>query len=277
VHGTVFNVLASGQYPASGQGGNNTNSNALVLDKPESMTQTRAGQAVLNHVVLGPSYVAQESLYDVPEFSAGNSLDSKQKIQDPHIDTSIPLSAPASSVSIAENKTAKSITTLNRVQGNKDSAVMFQDMDASPVKRSKRREGSMDENSSTRVERLKAKRNLYSPGMSTAKSFLSFSDDKIVSSITSLGVSLGNEVDKGLENIKTLELNRLLEVSKTELNKDKQECSNEDDASETDSDQDLDQDAIQHLVGDIADEIFGEQDSHVTPHVTESLIKSLKL
>jgi hypothetical protein len=85
-----------------------------------------------------------------------------------------------------------------------------------------------------------------------------FSDDKIVSSINSLGISLGNEVDNGLENIKTLDLNSLLEASKTKLNKDKQECSNEDDASETNSDVDLDQDAIQHLVGDIADEIFGE-------------------
>jgi hypothetical protein len=82
-----------------------------------------------------------------------------------------------------------------------------------------------------------------------------------VSSINSLGISLGNEVDNGLENIKTLDLNSLLEASKTKLNKDKQECSNEDDASETDSDLDLDQDAIQHLVGDIADEIFGEQGS----------------
>jgi hypothetical protein len=55
VHGTVFNVLASGQYPASGQGGNNTNSNALVLDKPETITQTGMGQEGMNHVVLSKS------------------------------------------------------------------------------------------------------------------------------------------------------------------------------------------------------------------------------
>jgi hypothetical protein len=160
-------------------------------------------------------------LYDVPEFSTGNSSYSKQKTQGSHIDTSIPHSVHVSSLSIAENKTAKSVTTLNRVQGNKDSAVMFQEMDTfTPVKRSKRREGSIDEDSSTRAERLKAKRNLDSPGMST-KSFLSFSDDKIVSSITSLGISLGNEVDQGLEDIKNLEHNRLLEASKIDLNKDK--------------------------------------------------------
>jgi hypothetical protein len=65
-----------------------------------------------------------------------------------------------------------------------------------------------------------------------------------VTGITSLGISLGNEVDKGLENIKNLEHNRLLEASKTDLNKDKQDCSDEDDASESDSDIDLDQRAI---------------------------------
>jgi midasin (ATPase involved in ribosome maturation) len=90
---------------------------------------------------------------------------------------------------------------------------------------------------------------------------LSFSDDRIVSSITSLGISLGSEVDKGLDNIKSLEQNRLLEASKTELDKDNHESSDEDDASEADCDLDLNQHAIQHLVGDIADDIFGEQDS----------------
>jgi hypothetical protein len=78
---------------------------------------------------------------------------------------------------------------------------------STPVKRSKRRESSVDEDSSTKAERLKVKRNLDSPGMYNSKSFLSFFDDKIVSSITSLGISLGNEVDKGLENIKVLEHN----------------------------------------------------------------------
>jgi hypothetical protein len=134
---------------------------------------------------------------------------------------------------------------------------------ATPVKRSKRRENSVDEDSGTRAERLKAKKNLDSPGMSTSKSFLSFSNDKIVSSITSLGISLGNEVDKGIENINILEHNRLLEASRPQPNNEKQCSSDDDDVSETDSDLVLDQHAIQYLVGDIADDIFGEHGSQV--------------
>jgi hypothetical protein len=241
VHGTVFNVLCSGQYPVKGRGGN-TNSNALVSDKPKAFAQTGTGQYGMSHVVSGKP---QSLLYEVPEFSTGNSSYSNQKTKGPHIETSILHSVHASSLPIIENTAAKSVTTLTRVQGNKDNATMFQELDTfTPVKRSKRREGSVDEDSSTRAERLKAKRNLDPPGMSTSKSFLSFSDDKIVTGITSLGISLGNEVDKGLENIKNLEHNRLLEASKTDLNKDKQDCSDEDDASESDSDIDLDQRAI---------------------------------
>jgi hypothetical protein len=48
-----------------------------------------------------------------------------------------------------------------------------------PVKRSKRREGSVDEDLSSRAERLKAKRNLDALGMSMAKSFLLFSNEKL--------------------------------------------------------------------------------------------------
>jgi hypothetical protein len=44
---------------------------------------------------------------------------------------------------------------------------------AKTVKRSKRREGSADEDSSARAERLKAK-NFDDPGTSGSKSFLSF-------------------------------------------------------------------------------------------------------
>jgi hypothetical protein len=130
---------------------------------------------------------------------------------------------------------------------------------STPVKRSKRRESSVDEDSSTKAERLKVKRNLDSPGMYNSKSFLSFFDDKIVSSITSLGISLGNEVDKGLENIKVLEHNWLLDASKTQTTIDKEGSSDEKDASETDSDMGLDQNAINHLVGNIADDIFGDK------------------
>jgi hypothetical protein len=85
-----------------------------------------------------------------------------------------------------------------------------------PVKRSKRREGSIDEDSSSRAERLKAKKNLDVPGMSQVNSFLSFPNEKIKSSFRTLGISAGIDVDKGINNIKDLEYQRLLEVPKVE-------------------------------------------------------------
>jgi hypothetical protein len=83
-----------------------------------------------------------------------------------------------------------------------------------PVKRSKRREGSVDEDSSTRAQSLMAKRNLDAPGMSVNKSFLSFPNAKIKSSITSLGIDCSNtrDIDAGIDNMKELEFKRLLEV-----------------------------------------------------------------
>jgi hypothetical protein len=83
-----------------------------------------------------------------------------------------------------------------------------------PLKRSKRREGSTDEDSSTRAERLKAKKNLDMSGMSSTKSFLSFPNARIKSSFKSLGItaSVNTNVDKGINDIKELEHQRLLEA-----------------------------------------------------------------
>jgi hypothetical protein len=82
-----------------------------------------------------------------------------------------------------------------------------------------------------------------------------------VSSITSLGILLGREVEKGVENIRELEQNRLLEGSKSKLKKMELEISDDEDVSDMDSDLGLDQYAIQHLVGDIADDVFGADGS----------------
>jgi hypothetical protein len=75
------------------------------------------------------------------------------------------------------------------------------------VKRSKRREGSVDEDSSIRAQCLKAKKNLDVPGMSDAKSFLSFPNAKIKSNITSLGIDCSSNrgIDAGIDKIKKLE------------------------------------------------------------------------
>jgi hypothetical protein len=220
-------------------------------------------QEVMHHDVCGCS---QQVLIDVPDFLTGNASNPQQEAQGLHIDRSNPYSECVSSLSIVEKKVVKSVTNLYKVEGDNDIAVAVQELDtivSTPVKRSKRRENSVDEDSSTRAERLKAKRNLDSQGMYASKSFLSFSDDKILSSITSLGISLGNKVDKGLENIKRLEHNRLIDASKDKTTFDKEGSSDEEVASETDSDMGFDQNAINHLIGDIADDIFGEHGSQV--------------
>jgi hypothetical protein len=75
-----------------------------------------------------------------------------------------------------------------------------------PTKRS-RRENSVAENSSDRAERLKAQRNLDSLG--TSKSFLSFSDLRITSTVDKLGVSMGKDINFSVSDSKNLEYERL--------------------------------------------------------------------
>jgi hypothetical protein len=125
------------------------------------------------------------------------------------------------------------------------------------VKRSKRREDSVDEDSSARAERLKAKKNLDSPGTSKAKSFLSFSDSRIISTITSLGVALGDEVDTKIGTLKDLEFTRLEEATRKEKSDLNMHNSDDEEISETESDMGFDQNAIKHLVGDIAEDVLG--------------------
>jgi hypothetical protein len=91
-----------------------------------------------------------------------------------------------------QGESRKAISQENSVHVSKEKEARMQELDIAmitPVKRSKRREDSVDEDSSTRAERLKAKKNLDAPGMSNAKSFLSFSDTRIESSISSFGIS----------------------------------------------------------------------------------------
>jgi hypothetical protein len=73
-------------------------------------------------------------------------------------------------------------------KGGSHELFVLENTTAKIVKRSKRREGSVDEDTSASAERLKAKKNLDDPGTSKSKSFLSFSDSKIVNNIASLGV-----------------------------------------------------------------------------------------
>jgi hypothetical protein len=143
-------------------------------------------------------------------------------------------------------------------KGNEgDLGVLVTPAAAKILKRSKRREDSVDEDSSTRAERLKAKQNLDGPGTLKSKSFLALSDSKVVNNTTTLGVSLGKDVRKSIACLKEVEHNRLLQASNSEP-KHIDTCQlYDEEVSDMDSDLGLDQHAIQHLVGDIAEDILG--------------------
>jgi hypothetical protein len=113
---------------------------------------------------------------------------------------------------------------------------------------------------------LKAKRNLDAPGMLEVKSFLSFPNAKIKSTITSLGVDCGRAIDieTGIDRIKEIEHKRLLEApiigQANEI-----PISDEDEIlSDLDSDFGLDYNAINYLTGDIAEVLVGKDGSPAT-------------
>jgi hypothetical protein len=138
----------------------------------------------------------------------------------------------------------------------KEKRFVLENTIALAVKRSRRRGGSVDEESSERAERLKAKKNVDDPGMSKTKSFLSFSDSKIVSNIATLGVSIGKGIGRNIEYLKANELDRLLQASH---NTPKQEDMGQNvdvETSEVDSAMGLDRQSIKHLVGDIAVDVL---------------------
>jgi hypothetical protein len=109
-----------------------------------------------------------------------------------------------------------------------------------PIKRSKRREGSVDEDSSSRAECLKAKRNLDAPGMSMARSFLSSPNEKIKSSFRSLGIPDETNIYRGIDNIKDLEYQRFLE--KPQLDSENLEINTTEGEGMSDMDNDFEMD-----------------------------------
>jgi hypothetical protein len=127
---------------------------------------------------------------------------------------------------------------------------------SSPIKRCKRREGLVDEDSSTRAQCLKAIKNLDAPGTTESKSFLSFSNAKIRSTIRSLGFAFGSNLDQGIDLIKEIECGRLLEAPNLDAVPEAQDRL-EDFESEVDSDFGHDLHAIKHLTQDIAENVFG--------------------
>jgi hypothetical protein len=116
-------------------------------------------------------------------------------------------------------------------KGGEGKLFVLENTAAKTVKRRKHREGSVDEDSSARAKWLKAKKNLDGPDTSKSKSFLSFSHSKIVNNIATLGVSIGNDIEKSTEDMKEVELNRLLQASNSEP-KHKDTCQLFDDETE---------------------------------------------
>jgi hypothetical protein len=135
---------------------------------------------------------------------------------------------------------------------------------STPV-RSKRREGTVDEDSSIRAQRLKAKKKLDEPGMLEAKCSLSFSATKIKSNFSSLGIDCSNNknIDVGIENIKELEYMRLLEGPKARATKESLDSTDDEVFSDIGSDFGFDHKAIKILTGDIADSLFGNYGSPI--------------
>jgi hypothetical protein len=115
----------------------------------------------------------------------------------------------------------------------------------------------VDEDLSTRAQRLKAIKNLDAPGTTEIKSFLSFPNAKIRSTIISLGIAFGSNLDQGIDLIKKTECGRLLEAPNLAAVPEAQDRLDEDFESEVDSDFGLDLNVIKHLTGDITDNVSG--------------------
>jgi len=92
---------------------------------------------------------------------------------------------------------------------------------ASPVRSSKRNASTMDQDSTEKAAKLKAKKNLESAldkgKMQQPPSFISRDDSSLVNSTSSLGVVLGSndhDIFNSLKCLKDIEHNRLLENAK---------------------------------------------------------------
>jgi hypothetical protein len=204
---------------------------------------------------------------DIPprlEFRNGNSdLNFSQEIHDVHSTFELTNKSYIMASSSAYPSIVTKLTPQKKDEGDIGKKIILEELEGfspKPTKRSKRRENSDDEDSCARAERLKTKRNLDGSG---TKSFLSSSDSQIALNISNLGVHLGDNEDKNIENIKLLEHNRLAEASKMDQKQiNITHTQEEDDAiSDKDSDLGLDHDTIQHLVGDITKDVFGDDGS----------------
>ena len=126
-----------------------------------------------------------------------------------------------------------------------------------PLRRSKRREATADEDSIERASRLVAKRNLeVDEGKHYSNSILSFSNEHISDNIQNIGISIGkdaNAVNSSVLHLKKVEKDRFKLPSTT------QNC--QDSHSDIDdSDCEIDHLALDHLCGDLTEELMDDDD-----------------
>jgi hypothetical protein len=137
---------------------------------------------------------------------------------------------------------------------------------STPLRHSKRREGSTSDHSVERATRLVAKRNLEESGNSS-NFILSFSNEYIADHITSIGISMGNEtknVQSSALLIKNVEKGR----SGLTISDKVHEVEELDD-----TDCDFDHETLNHLCGDLAEEEMGIA---VTAHLSVSKLHKLR-
>jgi hypothetical protein len=127
------------------------------------------------------------------------------------------------------------------------------------LRRSKRREMTVNEHSLERAERIKAKKNLDAPGTSLYNSFLSFSDSRIASNINTSGIHIGSNLQQGLDNLRSMEKDRGAVPHKKI---DTEARSNSEFLDDDDSDMGFDQQVLNNIIGDLAEEALGENSAH---------------
>jgi hypothetical protein len=164
MHGTVSGASNSNNAFQTGNSISNfsQDSHKTNIDESDNVVYPNADQGVLHHPLHG---TIQELINAVPEFPSGNSLNFNQEIHASNTDISIPHKH------LLSHYLMQKLVTNSRLcyypgqgsQGNNDIEAIVQEMDtpvSTPVRSTKRRENSVDEDSSTRAESLKAKKNL---------------------------------------------------------------------------------------------------------------------
>ena len=144
---------------------------------------------------------------------------------------------------------------------------MLEELKETPTRRtSKRRANSLDEHSLDRAQRLTAMRNLDVPkGTRPSASFLSLTDDCIISNITNLGVLMGVSESQSkcvTRHIRELEHGRLAS-SPAKQSKVKRDLSKDLDALEDTENDGFDQLMIKEMNSAALEDFLTENNSHL--------------